>query len=330
MKTFNELKPGYDFLLEENVTYQNVSKNNPFTINSLGNVNVFEWAKKYRDSLNNLLLEKGALLLRGFKIEGAENFNKLFSIISGEAIEYKNRTSPRDRVYSNVYTSTSHPNDQTIHMHTENSYSNEYNRIIAFYSLVPAPEGGETPIADERKLMANLKEETLKKFKEKGVLYTRNSMPGIGLNWETIYQTTDKNEVNKTLENLGYDYTWVDDDHLRVTWKLKAIHKHPITGKDMWFNHMFFGINSHYDPAVIEFLGEENLPFVTYYGDGTKIEPEVIKEFVNYYKENSIVFKWKQDDFLLLDNMMFSHGRRPFEGERTTLTAMGEVYQMKT
>src|SRR5690606_6772037 len=100
--------------------------------------------------------------------------------------------------------------------------------------------------------------------------------------------------------------------------------KHPITGQEMWFNHMFFGHKSLYDPSILEYFEEENLPFVTYYGDGTEIEPEVIKEFEDFYQEHSIIFQWQKDDFLLLDNMMFSHGRRPFEGERTTLTAMGQ------
>jgi len=328
METLNELKPGYDLLLEENVTYHDVSKNNPFTINPLADVNVFEWAKKNKDSINNILLEKGAVLLRGFKIGGAENFNKLFSIISGEAIEYKNRTSPRDQVYNNVYTSTSHPNDQIIHMHTENSYSNIYNRIISFYSLIPAPKGGETPIADERKLMKSLKKETIKKFREKGILYVRNSMPGIGLDWKTIYQTQDKSELTKILKDLGHEFTWIYDDHLRTKWRLPAIQNHPITNEEIWFNHMFFGLKHHYDPEVIEFLGEENLPFATYYGDGTEIESEVVQEFIDFYKENAIVFKWQKDDFLVLDNTMFSHGRRPFEGARTTLTAMGQPFQM--
>ncbi|MCK8524324.1 TauD/TfdA family dioxygenase [Aquimarina sp. D1M17] len=329
METLTTLKTNNNIYLGEDVVTQASSKKNPFIITPNNIINVLEWAETHKDQLNELLLEHGAILLRGFEINGAENFNKLFSILSGEAMEYKNRTSPRDKVYSNVYTSTSHPKDQTIHMHTENSYSNVYNRIIAFYSLVPAPVGGETPIADERKLLASLKEETKAKFREKGVQYVRNSMPGIGLSWETIYQTENKDEVATILKSFGHEFSWINEDHLRIKWTLPATQLHPITNEEMWFNHMYFGLKYLYDPAVVEYFEEENLPFVTYYGDGTEIEPEVVQEFVDFYKENSIVFTWQKDDFLLLDNMMYSHGRRPFEGERTTLTAMGQPQTMK-
>ncbi len=328
METSVKLTSDQFLSLGDEVNVKSPTKNFPLTISPKADIDVLQWAKNYRYVLNELLLDYGAILIRGFKIQGAEKFNDLFSTVSGKAMEYKNRTSPRDQVYSNVYTSTSHPKDQIIHMHTENSYSDAYNRIICFYCLIPASIRGATPIADERKLLETLKPEIVKKFKEKGIQYVRNTIPGIGLNWKTIYQTDDRNEVNKILDSKGYKYTWVDEDHLRIKWTLPAFITHPLTGKEMWFNHMFFGHKSHYNEAVLEFFEEENLPFVTHYGDGEKIEDEVIQEFVKFYKENSIVFKWEQDDFLLLDNLCFSHGRESFEGDRTILTAMGQPYKM--
>lgn len=328
METSVQLASDQTLTLGGEVNIQLPTKNYPLTITPKADIDALEWARTHKDEINELLLVHGAILMRGFDIEGAAKFNEFFAEVSGEAMEYKNRTSPRDRVYSNVYTSTSHPKDQVIHMHTENSYSDVYNRIIAFYCLVPAPVDGATPIADERKLLAYLKPETVKKFKERGVQYVRNTIPGIGLDWKTIYQTEDRNEVNKILDSKGYEYTWVDDEHLRVKWTLPAFIEHPSTGKELWFNHMFFGHKSHYNEAVLEFFAEEDLPFVTYYGDGQKIEDEVIQEFVDFYKEHSIVFKWEQNDFLLLDNLCFSHGRESFEGDRTILTAMGQPYKM--
>ncbi len=329
MESLTKIKVEEEITWGTNIISKITTKTNPFTIQNNGDNNVLEWATAYKEQLNTLLLKEGAVLLRGFNIGSAEKFNELFSVISGDAMEYKNRTSPRDQVYNNVYTSTSHPKDQTIHMHTENSYANKFNRIIAFYSLVPAVSGGETPIADERKLLQSLKPETVKKFREKGIQYVRNSMPGIGLSWETIYQTNDKREVEQILESFGHEYTWVDNDHLRVKWVLPAFQPHPVTGEEMWFNHMYFGSKSLYNPAVLAYFDEENLPFVTYFGDGENIDEEIIQEFKTFYKENSIVFKWQKDDFLLLDNMMFSHGRKPFEGNRTTLTAMGQPYAIR-
>ncbi|TCI85720.1 TauD/TfdA family dioxygenase [Tenacibaculum sp. M341] len=289
--------------------------------------NGIEWAKKAKDEINELLLEHGAVLLRGFDIKGASDFNTMFKVFAGDPLEYKNRTSPRDKVYENVYTSTSHPKDQEIHMHTENSYSKTFNRLIAFFCLVPPDVRGETPIVDERKLFKYLTKETLDAFRERGVKYVRNTIPGVGLDWKTIYQTEDKTKVNKYLEENDIAYEWIGDDHLRIQWVLPAIQRHPITNEEVWFNHMYFGHKSLYDPMVLEFFEEKDLPFVTYFGDGSEITDEVIQEFKDFYKEHTIDFSWQKDDFLLLDNMMFAHGRRPFDGKRTILTIMSQPHQ---
>lgn len=304
------------------------SKNMPFTIQGNQDIDIFSYGRDNKEQLNNLLLEHGAVLLRGFPIEGPKDFSTLFqTITAGGAIEYKNRTSPRDKVYDNVYTSTSHPKDQVIHMHTENSYSKVYNRIISFYCLVPPEEGGQTPIADERKIATILDSKFVEKFREKGIRYVRNSMPGIELDWKTIYQTDDKEKVNETLRQNNYDYEWVSKDHLRLKWELPAFQKHPVTGEEMWFNHMYFGHKSLYHPGVVEYFKEENLPFATYYGDGSDIEAEAIAQIKAYYEEQSLVFDWQKNDFLLLDNMMFSHGRKSFKGKRKILTAMGQPHE---
>ena len=315
--------------LGEKVVVSMPSKDQPLTVKAYRSGMGNEWISAHRDQLNELLLTYGAVLLRGFDIGGAGSFNRIFSEIFGAPMEYRNRTSPRKRVHDNVYTSTSHPKDQVIHMHTENSYSLTYNRIISFYCLVPPTVGGETPIADERKLLTHLKEETIQKFREKGGQYLRNSVPGIGLDWRTIYQTEDRTEVNQYLEKNDFEYTWLNDEHLRVRWTLPAVQDHPITGEEMWFNHLYFGFKAHYDPAILDYFDEEDLPFATYYGDGSDIEPSVAQEFKDFYQQHSMVFSWEQDDFLLLDNMMFSHGRNPFEGDRTILTAMAQPYEFQ-
>lgn len=298
----------------------------PVVIESVSCDNSLEWFHEHSASINSLLLKYGAVLLRGFEIGSPQGFDLHFRALGGDPIDYKNRTSPRNEVVGNIYTSTTHPKDQVIHMHTENSYSNVYNRIIAFFCLIPSAVGGETPIADERKLLKFLSEETKQKFREKGVKYLRNTVPGVGLDWRTIYQTDDVEVVNKKLREEGVEFKWVDKDHLRVQTILPAFQNHPILNEEMWFNHMYFGHKSLFDPIVAEFFGDENLPFVTSFGDGSEIDDATIQEFKDFYAQHSIVFKWEKDDFLLLDNMMFSHGRNPFEGERKILTAMSQPY----
>lgn len=295
----------------------------PVTISPTQKIDFINWAKSYKNDIYNILTENGAILFTGMAIGGPKEFNEAFSELIGEPLSYINRTSPRNRVFEKVYTSTTYPSDQPINMHTENSYSRTFNRIIAFFCNKPADQGGETPIADERELMKQLSPEVLHKFRTKKIMYERNIMEGIGLDWQTTYQTDDKNILHEILEKDNISYKWISDEYLRLNWVLPAFQIHPVTGQEVWFNHMYFYHKSHYDPAVVEYFGEQNLPFTSYYGDGSEIEYEVINKIKEFYQKQSVLFSWKKDDMLLVDNMLFSHGRQPFEGERLILAAMG-------
>jgi alpha-ketoglutarate-dependent taurine dioxygenase len=290
-----------------------------------GEFNLPDWLAANRRQVEEELMRFGAILFRGFPLDSADDFNLAFQSIFGDPMEYTFRTSPREEVGKKIYTSTTHPADQVIHFHTENSYSKTWNRIISFFCLVPPGEGGETPIADERRIIHAISPRLVDRFAEKGIRYMRNTLPGIGLDWRTIYQTNDKTVVNGYLEKNEMEFEWVASDHLRTTWTLPAFHNHPVSGEKVWFNHMYFGHPSLYDPDVVDFIGEENLPFATFYGDGSAIGTEVIEEFNRAYNQHKIVFKWEKGDLLIMDNMLFSHGRNPFKGDRKILVAMAAV-----
>lgn len=41
------------------------------------------------------------------------------------------------------------------------------------------------------------------------------------------------------------------------------------------------------------------------------------------YHARELLFQWRRNDVLLLDNILAAHGRKPFTGERRILVAMG-------
>jgi len=78
--------------------------------------------------------------------------------------------------------------------------------------------------------------------------------------------------------------------------------------------------------ALLNNFGEENLPYNTYYGDGSKIEESAAREVQEAYDAEKIIFPWKDGDVLLLDNMTMAHGRQPYKGSRKVIVAMVEPY----
>jgi hypothetical protein len=104
--------------------------------------------------------------------------------------------------------------------------------------------------------------------------------------------------------------------------------QHPQTGEPVWFNHATFFHVSTLPEAVREGLAaglaEEDLPANTYYGDGSPIEPETLEHLRAAYREETVLFPWRQGDLLMLDNMLVAHGRSPFRGPRKILVAMAD------
>lgn len=271
------------------------------------------------------LLSVGAVLIRGFEgLTTVESFQQVYKAICGEMLEYRFQTSPRSRVGSKVYTSTDHPSSQHIHMHTESSYSRSWPRYIGFFCLKPSSSGGQTPIAREGDIIKCINPEALEKFRNSGVKYVRNFTKGLGLSWQKAYQVDDKEQVEKILKDKKMEFEWINDNHLRVEWVLPAFQPHPETKESLWFNHMYFGHKSLYDPKVLQVVPEDYLPFLTFYGDGSPVEREVIDRLKCGYSDQEYRVNWQQGDLLLLENMIFSHGRYPYEGDRKILVGMAE------
>lgn len=277
------------------------------------------------------LARHGALLLRGLNLRTTGDFETVARTISPQLIEYGERSSPRTRISRGIYTSTDHPPDQPIVLHNEQSYTLNWPMKIWFYCAQPAATGGRTPLADSRKILKRLRPEIVERFEQKQIMYVRNYNPGVGLSWREAFQTDDRAEVERYCAQEEIDVEWRDGDRLRTRQVRPAVRTHPDTGERVWFNHaMFFNLSS-LEPAARETMlavvDESEVPFNTFYGDGTPIEPAVMDEIRAAYDSETVKFDWQRGDLLLVDNMLAAHGREPFTGDRKVLVAMAEPFK---
>ena len=297
---------------------------------TLPRLSLSSWAKNNREFIQRNCLKYGAILFRDFDMDGAASFERAIEAISGEAMEYRERSSPRSKVQGKIYTSTDYPAEQTIFPHNEHSYALTIPMKLYFCCLQPAQQGGETPLANTRKIFERLDPKIRNRFIEKKWMYVRNFGDGFGLNWQTVFQTTDRGAVEDYCRRGRIEYEWKDGNRLRTRQVRPAVARHPQTGETVWFNHATFFHVSTLEPSIREGLlaelGIENLPNNTYYGDGTEIEPSVLDELRAAYLEESLSFEWQQGDTVLLDNMLTAHARRPFLGPRKVVFGMAEPH----
>jgi alpha-ketoglutarate-dependent taurine dioxygenase len=285
-----------------------------------------DWAKKYQREIDKLIQKNGAVLLRGLNISSSKTFAGVIKEIFGSnLLSYTYRSTPRTGLKGNIYTATEYPASEVIPQHNENSYSKRWPNRIAFFCLIPAEKGGETPISDSRLIYQRIPEKIRAKFEEKGIAYVRNYSE-IDLPWTQVFQTDDKQEVERFCHENQIEYEWFDDGRLRTKQVNAATINHPVTGEKVWFNqaHLFHVSNLAPDiaQAMMTSFGTDNLPRNAFYGDGSEIDPADLAVIKEIYKNCQIRFPWKQGDLLLLDNVLFTHGREPFEGTRKILVGM--------
>ncbi|WP_151482109.1 TauD/TfdA family dioxygenase [Streptomyces albicerus] len=286
------------------------------------------WIGDHRETVDSLARTAGAVLFRGFAVSDHKGFREVMNVLSSKVLDYGERSSPRSEVSEGVYTSTEYPADQHILLHNEQSYTDNWPTRIVFFCETAATRGGRTPLADSRRVLAGLSAATAEKFERLGVRYVRNYLPGISLSWQEAFQTDSRAQAQAYCERAGITAEWVDDEQLRTYQVRPAVHAHPVTGERTWFNHAhFFHVTSlpeEVSEGLLAALEPEDLPYNTYYGDGSPIERETLEEIRSVLAKETTGFDWEAGDVLLVENMITAHAREPFEGPRRILAAMAD------
>lgn len=291
-------------------------------------VDLLAWAASNQELIEANLLKHGALLFRGFNLRTADEFHQFIKAISGDLLEYGERSSPRHEAGDRIYTSTEYPAEHSIFPHNENSYQRVWPLKIFFFCATPAERGGETPIADCRRIFNRIDARIRERFIRLKWMYVRNFGDGFGLAWQTVFQTADRSVVEAHCRKSGIEVEWKEGNRLRIRAVRPAVEVHPRTGATIWFNHATFfhvtTLEKSMSEALLAEFEEEDLPTNSYYGDGSKIEPEVIDHLREAYLKEAVSFSWRQGDILTLDNMLVAHGRAPYFGARRILVGMAE------
>ncbi len=293
-------------------------------------IKALDWAVANKDRVEQQLQRQGAVLVRGLNIPSSKLLGKvLCTLFGGDLLEYMYRSTPRTAVKNNVYTATEYASDQVIAQHNEMAYSNSWPLRIGFYCLLPSSAGGQTPIADSRQIYQAIPKAIRDEFEAKKIRYIRNYSE-LDLPWQEVFCTQNKQQVEHYCQQNQLSCEWFADNRLRTSQVNLAVQQHPFSQQKVWFNqaHLFHRSNlpDEVASALLNSVGKDNLPRHAEFGDGSEIDSAYLTIIRAVIDSHKISFDWQKQDLMLLDNMLFSHGRAPFEGQRKVLVGMARAH----
>jgi alpha-ketoglutarate-dependent taurine dioxygenase len=288
------------------------------------------WVSTNATWIEQQLCQHGAVLFRGFGVSTPERLERFAAALSNDFPTFAEESSPRHRIHGAVFSSTDYPERYPIQMHNEYSYANEWPMKLLFSCIQPAAKRGGTPVASTRAILRRMRPSTCAAFRERGVMYVRNYRRGVGVSWQKAFGTDNRMEVEQYCARAGLRAEWLGEDSLRTRQIGAAIVRHPRTREEVWFNHgFFFNVHSLEPLELREALleeGEESLSTQTYFGTGETIPTDIIDELREAYAREKVCFAWQRGDVMIIDNMLTSHGREPYQGPRRIAVAMTERF----
>ncbi|KAM7276466.1 hypothetical protein ACFE04_018332 [Oxalis oulophora] len=273
--------------------------------------------KNNAEWFENMIIKNSAVLLRGFDVKNAEDFNEIVETCGWENIRYVG-PAPRTHIYKRIYTANEGPLSEFIYYHHEMVLIKEFPKKVILFCEVPPPGGGETPFVPSFKVTEKMLEEfpeEVEELEKKGLKYTfsapsnsdTSSMRGRG--WEDAFGTSDPQEAEKRAKALGMDMEWLPNGGVKTILGPRNLTRvfEGRNGRRMWFNTMVGMHGKEHSAALM--------------ADGTEIPERFVKRCAEIIEEESIQFKWEKGDVLFLDNYALLHGRRPSLAPRKVLVA---------
>ncbi|CAL5338737.1 hypothetical protein CsSME_00022316 [Camellia sinensis var. sinensis] len=273
--------------------------------------------KNNKEWFEEMIVKNSAVLLRGFDVEKAEDFNDIVETFGWDDIRYVG-PAPRTHIYKRIWTANEGPLSEFIYYHHEMVLIKEFPKKVILFCEIPPPDGGETPFVPSFRVTERMVEEfpeVVEELEKKGLKYTftalsnddTSSMRGRG--WEDAFGTSDRAEAERRAKALGMDMEWLPNGGVKTILVPRNLTRvfEGRKGRKMWFN------------TIVGMHGKE-ISSATM-ADGTEIPEKVVKRCEEIIEEESIQFKWEKGDVLFLDNLATLHGRRPSLPPRKVLVA---------
>ena len=297
------------------------------------NQTLLQHIRLYKASVVDSLEHHGAILFRGWNINGPDEFADVTHALSEEhdiRLDIACSAGPRLEIVPGVFTSNEAPPSEDIPVHHEMAQCDDPPKYVCFFCEVPSPEGGCTPLVRSQDIACDLRSrfpDVAQRIHEKGVRYVRefpattDMTSPLGKSWGDTFRVNTRVDAEKELTRLGYEWSWSSNDD--VSSRLRTIgHPRPVligdssTGMEV----LFTAAESVFVPP------RPNRPEKSFvFGDGTPLDDECVHAFRSVGQRafsEAHRFIWQSGDVLILNNETVMHARDPFTPPRRILVSL--------
>jgi alpha-ketoglutarate-dependent taurine dioxygenase len=290
------------------------------------------WVDVNRPALRAIVLEYGAVLVRGLGMSEPGGVEAVFRRMGGDLMAEREAFAVRQSYAEGVYSSPTWPSNQPMCMHHELSYRTEVPGIMLIACLTPPERGGATALADATKMLDALPSDLVDRFERDGWLLTRTYDGDLGPSVAEAFGTEDREAIERYCQTHRIETEWLADGGLRTRQRRPAVVPHPETGARCWFNQVAFLSEWTMDPEIRDYLvdvyGADRLPFTTSFGNGDPIDAGVVRLLNDVYDAQTVREPWRAGDLMVVDNIRTAHSREAYEGSREVLVAMADPVEL--
>lgn len=287
------------------------------------------WVTARREELLESANKHGAVLLRDFPVNNAEDFDAVIQALQLDNFPYEKSLSNAVRINrtERVFSANEAPPEVRIFFHHEMAQTPLFPKWIFFSCEVAPQEGGATPICRSDVLFERMQKvcpEFAQACEERGLRYT-NVMPdaddaqsGMGRSWRSTLGVDSKEAAEKRLADLNYSWEWLDGDCLRATTPPLPAVAEASGGRKVFFNQLI--------AAFCGWKDERNDPSqAIQHGDGTPLDADAVRVAAKLADELAFDLNWHVGDIVLIDNTITMHARSPFVGKRKVVASLAQM-----
>ncbi len=262
-----------------------------------------------------------AVLLRNTGMLKLAEMADWAEFVGAPQMEYKYGTGFRHALGAGVLSVGDEPPSSPVEPHNEMAYWTFYPKKILFGCESIPSRGGETVIADNRRVTEDmLATEVGQKILHKDIRYLRNfsdrdrpdCIPSMK-HWQDNFGLETRDELERYCAEMNWQLLQRDDGSVQISYPEQGYEYDPVSGTDLLFTSITRLGRCFDEWPPFDQLPSEQRPYHLTYADGSDFSASDLASIEAIYARYSIPITWQPGDIAVLENIAWTHARPAYE-----------------